>query len=50
MIMRRKHCTLRNYGIWDDICRARNLLTYHTEGLMYGYNNNSAELYNSILT
>jgi hypothetical protein len=41
---------LKNYGVWDDICRARNLPTYHTESLMYGYNNNSAELYNSILT
>ena len=41
---------LKKFGVWDDICRARNLLTYHTESLMYGYNNNSAELYNSILT
>jgi len=41
---------LKIFGVWDDICRARNLLTYHTESLMYGYNNNSAELYNSILT
>jgi len=40
---------LKNYGVWDDICRAQNLLTYHTESLMYGYNNNSAELYNSIV-
>jgi len=41
---------LKIFGVWDDICRARNLLTYHAESLMYGYNNNSAELYNSILT
>lgn len=41
---------LKIFGVWDDICRARNFLTYHTESLMYGYNNNSAELYNSILT
>lgn len=41
---------LKHFGIWDDICKARYLLTYHTESLLYGFNNNSAELYNSILT
>lgn len=35
--------------MWDDITYARNLLTYHTESLMYNFNNNAAELYNSIL-
>jgi len=35
--------------MWDGITYARNLLTYHTESLMYNFNNNAAELYNSIL-
>lgn len=29
--------------------RVRNVLVYHIESLMYNYNNNAAELYNSIL-
>ncbi|KAE9534064.1 hypothetical protein AGLY_008800 [Aphis glycines] len=40
---------LKRFELWDDIIRARNLLTYHTESLMYNFNNNAAELYNSIL-
>ncbi|XP_022160289.1 uncharacterized protein LOC111026498 isoform X3 [Myzus persicae] len=40
---------LKRFELWDDITRARNLLTYHTESLMYNFNNNAAELYNSIL-
>ncbi|XP_060846320.1 uncharacterized protein LOC132925982 [Rhopalosiphum padi] len=40
---------LKRFELWDDIVRARNLLTYHTESLMYNFNNNAAELYNSIL-
>jgi hypothetical protein len=36
--------------LWNEVARARNILTYHTESLIYGFNNNSAELYNSILT
>lgn len=40
---------LKRFEIWDDILRARNLLIYHTESLMYNFNNNAAELYNSIL-
>lgn len=41
---------LKHFGVWNDICKARNIFTYHTESLMFGFNNNSAELYNSILT
>ncbi|KAF0770282.1 Uncharacterized protein FWK35_00005019, partial [Aphis craccivora] len=37
-----------HFDVWDDFFRAH-FLTYNTESLMYGYNNNSAELYNSIL-
>ncbi|CAI6371889.1 unnamed protein product [Macrosiphum euphorbiae] len=40
---------LKQFELWDDITRARHLLTYHTESLMYNFNNNAAELYNSIL-
>jgi len=40
---------LKRLGLWDDICRVRNVLVYHIESLMYNYNNNAAELYNSIL-
>ncbi|KAL5244634.1 hypothetical protein ACI65C_012044 [Semiaphis heraclei] len=40
---------LKRFEMWDDITYARNLLTYHTESLMYNFNNNAAELYNSIL-
>lgn len=40
---------LKRFGIWNDITYAKNLLSYHTESLMYNFNNNAAELYNSIL-
>ncbi|KAF0708968.1 YqaJ domain-containing protein, partial [Aphis craccivora] len=40
---------LKRFELWEDIICARNLLTYHTESLMYNFNNNEAELYNSIL-
>lgn len=40
---------LKRYEMWDGIVYARNLLTYHTESLMYNFSNNAAELYNSIL-
>lgn len=40
---------LKRYEIWDGIVYARNLLAYHSESLMYDFNNNAAELYNSIL-
>lgn len=36
--------------MWDDITKARNLITYYSETLLLNYNNNAAELYNSILT
>ncbi|KAL4143390.1 hypothetical protein QTP88_005726 [Uroleucon formosanum] len=41
---------LSRLGIWNDITKARNLMSYHVESLLPNYNNNAAELYNSILT
>lgn len=41
---------LSSLGVWDDITKARNLMSYHAESLLLNHNNNAAELYNSILT
>jgi len=40
---------LRKFEMFDDIVHTRHLLTYHTESLMYNFNNNRAKLYTSIL-
>ncbi|KAL4101106.1 hypothetical protein QTP88_021126 [Uroleucon formosanum] len=39
----------KRLGIWEYITKIKNMLIYHTESLMYNYNNNTAESYNSIL-
>lgn len=39
----------KRLGIWEEIIRVRNTLIYHSESLMFSYNNNAAELYNSIV-